>query len=100
MPGLPGPALRPRGGPRRVERPRGRPGRRGGRRRDARGARPALRPRGLEDAVRASQARRQVVAAALRTGRHRAWDLVPDPEPRYVRGDFRDALDYGTVAAD
>ncbi|WP_237768257.1 hypothetical protein [Serinicoccus sp. CNJ-927] len=35
--------------------------------------------------MRASQARRQVVAAALRTGRHRAWDLVPDPEPRYVR---------------
>ncbi|WP_238335628.1 choline-sulfatase [Serinicoccus kebangsaanensis] len=54
----------------------------------------------LEDSVRSSQRRRRVVAEALSTGRPRPWDLVPEAQQRYVRGDFWDALGYGQVRAD
>jgi choline-sulfatase len=52
----------------------------------------------LEERVRASQERRKLVAGALQRGRTRHWDLVPDPEQRYVRGDFWGALAYGKIA--
>ncbi|GAA2179436.1 choline-sulfatase [Leucobacter tardus] len=51
----------------------------------------------LESAVSHSQARRRLVAAALQTGRARHWDFDPDPEQRYVRGDFWDALERGRL---
>lgn len=51
----------------------------------------------LESAVSRSQARRRLVAAALQTGRARHWDFDPDPEQRYVRGDFWDALERGKL---
>ncbi len=39
----------------------------------------------------------RLVAYSLQQGKIRNWDYVPDPEHRYVRGDFWDALDYGKV---
>lgn len=51
----------------------------------------------LEREVLASQERRTLVAGALSRGRRRAWDLVPDAEQRYVRGDFWNALGYGRI---
>ncbi|WP_445262892.1 choline-sulfatase [Pseudokineococcus sp. 1T1Z-3] len=51
----------------------------------------------LEAGVLASQADRQLVADALGRGRVSHWDHEPPPEQRYVRGDFWDALGYGTV---
>lgn len=30
-------------------------------------------------------------------GRKRAFDHNPEPEQRYVRGDFWSALEYGTI---
>lgn len=54
----------------------------------------------LEADVKASQRRRQRVAHALSRGRRRPWDLDPDPEQRYVRGDFWDALSYGSLPDD
>ncbi|WP_156759604.1 choline-sulfatase [Microbacterium karelineae] len=52
----------------------------------------------LEQRVLASQARRQVVADALTRGRAQHWDHEPPPEQRYVRGDFWNALEYGTIS--
>lgn len=52
----------------------------------------------LSARVRASQDRRRLVSRALATGRTRPWDLDPDPEQRYVRGDFWAALDHGRIA--
>ncbi|ANS77808.1 Choline-sulfatase [Serinicoccus hydrothermalis] len=54
----------------------------------------------LGESVRASQRRRTLVAEALSTGRRRPWDLVPEAEQRYVRGDFWGALGYGRVRSD
>ncbi|MGQ7786423.1 choline-sulfatase [Nesterenkonia sp. K-15-9-6] len=51
----------------------------------------------LEDQVRASQRRRRLVAEALSKGQARSFDFDPDPEQRYVRGDFWSALKYGTI---
>ncbi|MGO1390150.1 choline-sulfatase [Brachybacterium alimentarium] len=51
----------------------------------------------LEEKVLASQARRRLVAQALQNGRSRPWDYEPDPEQRYVRGDFWGALGYGQI---
>lgn len=51
----------------------------------------------LEEKVLASQARRRLVAQALQSGRSRPWDYEPDPEQRYVRGDFWSALGYGQI---
>ncbi|MGO1971671.1 MAG: choline-sulfatase [Propionibacteriaceae bacterium] len=51
----------------------------------------------LAERVRASQARRRLVSRALATGKVRHWDLDPDPEQRYVRGDFWAALDHGKI---
>lgn len=51
----------------------------------------------LEEAVVASQTRRRVVAEALQQGRTRPWDFTPDPEQRYVRGDFWGALAHGQI---
>lgn len=51
----------------------------------------------LEEDVVASQSRRRFVAAALRRGRTRPWDFTPDPEQRYVRGDFWGALAHGQI---
>ncbi|TLP74213.1 choline-sulfatase [Nesterenkonia sphaerica] len=51
----------------------------------------------LDDQVRKSQRRRQLVSSALARGKPRPWDFTPDPEQRYVRGDFWNALRYGTV---
>ena len=51
----------------------------------------------LEEKVLASQARRRLVAQALQSGRPRPWDYEPDPEQRYVRGDFWSALGYGQI---
>ena len=53
---------------------------------------------GLESDVLASQASRRLVAEALQKGRVRAWDFQPEPEQRYVRGDFWGALGYGKIA--
>ena len=52
---------------------------------------------GLEAEVLSSQERRRLVAGALQTGAQRHWDFDPDPEQRYVRGDFWDALSYGRI---
>ncbi|SIO85264.1 choline-sulfatase [Nocardiopsis sp. JB363] len=52
----------------------------------------------LESDVLASQASRRLVAEALRNGRVRRWDFDPEPEQRYVRGDFWEALGYGKVS--
>lgn len=51
----------------------------------------------LEEEVLASQDRRRLVAGALATGRRRPWDLVPEEEQRYVRGDFWGALEHGRI---
>ena len=51
----------------------------------------------LEEDVVASQSRRRVVAEALQQGRTRPWDFSPDPEQRYVRGDFWGALAHGQI---
>ena len=51
----------------------------------------------VEHQVLASQAKRRLVARALSRGAARHWDFAPEPEQRYVRGDFWDALDYGRV---
>ena len=51
----------------------------------------------LEADVLSSQARRRLVAAALQHGTVRHWDFEPDPEQRYVRGDFWSALRHGQI---
>lgn len=51
----------------------------------------------LEAEVLHSQKQRRLVAYSMQQGKVRHWDYVPDPEHRYVRGDFWDALDYGKV---
>ncbi|GAA1724468.1 choline-sulfatase [Brachybacterium phenoliresistens] len=51
----------------------------------------------LERSVTDSQARRRLVAGALGRGRRRPWDLVPEEEQRYVRGDFWGALEHGKI---
>ena len=51
----------------------------------------------LKTDVLDSQKRRRLVAHALQQGNIRHWDFNPDPEQRYVRGDFWDALNYGKV---
>jgi len=51
----------------------------------------------LEEDILASQARRRLVAMALQQGRARHWDYEPDPEQRYVRGDFWSALAFGQI---
>ena len=51
----------------------------------------------LEQDVLRSQSRRRLVAAALERGVRRPWDLVTDPEQRYVRGDFWGAVKYGQI---
>ncbi|APX32602.1 choline-sulfatase [Brachybacterium sp. P6-10-X1] len=53
--------------------------------------------RGLETEILASQARRRLVAEALQRGTVRHWDHEPDPEQRYVRGDFWGALQHGQI---
>ena len=54
----------------------------------------------LEQDVLASQSRRRLVAEALQRGTTRPWDFAPDPEQRYVRGDFWNALAYGQIRPD
>jgi len=51
----------------------------------------------LESGILASQDQRRLVAEALNMGRKRAFDHNPEPEQRYVRGDFWTALEYGTI---
>ncbi|GAA4837370.1 hypothetical protein [Garicola koreensis] len=51
----------------------------------------------LEEEVLTSQARRRLVAQALQYGTARPWDFEPDPEQRYVRGDFWTALKFGQI---
>lgn len=51
----------------------------------------------LEEQVLASQARRRLVASSLQRGKVRSFDYEPEPEQRYVRGDFWSALQYGTI---
>lgn len=51
----------------------------------------------LEADVLHSQKQRRLVAHSLQQGKVRHWDFNPDPEQRYVRGDFWDALNYGKV---
>ncbi len=51
----------------------------------------------LEREVRASQSRRRLVSRALATGESRHWDFDPDPEQRYVRGDFWGSLEHGRI---
>lgn len=51
----------------------------------------------LEADVLQSQKLRRLVAYSLQQGKVRNWDYNPDPEQRYVRGDFWDALNYGKV---
>ncbi len=51
----------------------------------------------LEEDVVASQSRRRIVATALQRGRSRPWDFAPDPEQRYVRGDFWEAIAHGQI---
>lgn len=53
---------------------------------------------GMESDVLTSQANRRLVAEALRNGRVRRWDFDPEPEQRYVRGDFWSALGYGKIS--
>ena len=52
----------------------------------------------LESDVLSSQASRRLVAEALQKGRVRRWDFDPEPEQRYVRGDFWSALGYGKIS--
>ncbi|PQZ94733.1 choline-sulfatase [Arthrobacter sp. MYb227] len=52
----------------------------------------------LEAGILASQSNRQLVAEALQQGRTHPWDFEPRPEQRYVRGDFWNALGYGTIS--
>ncbi|MDZ5076295.1 choline-sulfatase [Nesterenkonia sp. HG001] len=52
---------------------------------------------GLEAKVLASQGRRRLVASSLQQGTVRSFDFNPEPEQRYVRGDFWSALEYGTI---
>lgn len=52
----------------------------------------------LEAKVLASQSSRRLVQTALAQGHVRHWDFIPDPEQRYVRGDFWNALGYGKIA--
>lgn len=52
----------------------------------------------LEADVLASQASRRLVAEALQKGRVNPWDFQPEPEQRYVRGDFWGALGYGKIS--
>ncbi|NWN87454.1 MAG: choline-sulfatase [Micrococcaceae bacterium] len=54
-------------------------------------------PEKLESDVLKSQELRRLVAYSLQQGKVRHWDFNPDPEQRYVRGDFWDALGYGQV---
>ncbi|MGO1439830.1 MAG: sulfatase-like hydrolase/transferase [Brevibacterium yomogidense] len=51
----------------------------------------------LESDVLASQDRRRLVVEALQTGVSRPWDFAPEPQQRYVRGDFWGALEYGRI---
>ncbi|WP_299298403.1 choline-sulfatase [uncultured Brachybacterium sp.] len=51
----------------------------------------------LESDILASQARRRLVADALQQGTNRHWDFAPDPEQRYVRGDFWSSLAFGQI---
>lgn len=51
----------------------------------------------LEKDVVRSQARRRLVAEALQHGTVRHWDFEPEPEQRYVRGDFWGALQFGQI---
>ncbi|TWP37008.1 choline-sulfatase [Leekyejoonella antrihumi] len=51
----------------------------------------------LEEQVRVSQRRRQLVSRALATGSVRHWDFDPAPEQRYVRGDFWSSLERGRI---
>lgn len=52
----------------------------------------------LELSVLGSQASRRLVATALQRGHAEHWDFEPSPQQRYVRGDFWNALKYGTIA--
>lgn len=52
---------------------------------------------GLERDVLTSQEQRRLVAEALQRGTRRPWDFAPDPEQRYVRGDFWGALKFGQI---
>ncbi|GAA1490447.1 choline-sulfatase [Brachybacterium sacelli] len=52
---------------------------------------------GLEAGVLTSQSRRRLVAEALQQGTARHWDFEPDPEQRYVRGDFWGAVQFGQI---
>ena len=52
---------------------------------------------GLDAEIRACQRRRQLVSTALATGRRRPFDFDPEPEQRYVRGDFWGALGHGKI---
>jgi len=52
---------------------------------------------GLERDVLTSQVQRRLVAEALQRGTRRPWDFAPDPEQRYVRGDFWGALKFGQI---
>ncbi|WP_120002884.1 choline-sulfatase [Nesterenkonia muleiensis] len=51
----------------------------------------------LDEQVRSSQRRRRLASRALATGKTRPWDFDPDPEQRYVRGDFWNALERGKI---
>lgn len=51
----------------------------------------------LEREVLHSQELRRLVAYSLQQGKIRHWDFEPDPEQRYVRGDFWNALGYGQI---
>ncbi|MGJ9405778.1 choline-sulfatase [Nesterenkonia aurantiaca] len=51
----------------------------------------------LEAGILESQDQRRLVAEALSMGRKRSFDHNPEPEQRYVRGDFWGALEYGTI---
>ena len=51
----------------------------------------------LESEILGSQEKRRLVAEALQAGTSRPWDFNPDPEQRYVRGDFWGALSYGQI---
>ncbi|MGP9489700.1 choline-sulfatase [Glutamicibacter sp. 287] len=51
----------------------------------------------LESRILASQSSRRVVATSLQQGKVNHWDYNPEPEQRYVRGDFWNALKYGTI---
>ncbi|WP_102159686.1 choline-sulfatase [Zhihengliuella halotolerans] len=51
----------------------------------------------LEVRILGSQATRRLVAESLQQGKVRHWDFNPEPEQRYVRGDFWGALEYGKI---